>query len=559
MKILVFATDVLPLRGLPTSGTALRTLGLIEGLRAAGHEVVAAVPRDGLNGCLSKLDLESLSPETRRALEEFKTTAFDPTNQLDVLNRVNPDAIVCGHWPAMALRVKPSQLLIIDLAGPHILERHYQGAGEHSAAVLAKLSVLATADYFIVSGPSQRLYFLSYLMRAGVSTPEKRLLEITMPLPPLETINTEAEPPMSRKPNPEPNFIFGGVFLPWQDPVWSLETLAQILESRKKGHLTLIGGKHPNYDINDGKYTQLFERLRKNPRVSIKPLLPYEQFLEEMQKADVAVNLMRWNLERQLAVTIRSTSYLQSGLPLIYDDFADIGKLVSLYDAGWLVSPGDTPGLEAVVDEILDNPCILTTKSAQARTLAREVFSWSRALEPLLNVLESPLTSRLRETDLLIDTPENADIPIVPELSVSQYFISRLDGLSRVEFRLATHGEKVPPKIRCDLFRVDMPANGLRHRDIHSARRELVASKQMPLDMLANNDWASLDLPPVSDSSGQTFMLQLSTNERTGIAPSAWAARSNPYPCVELYHGSKLVEHTCLCIKTTAVAGGTGS
>ena len=53
MKILIFTTDLPPLKGYPTSGTALRTYNLGLGLRELGHEVIISPPKSALSSFLN--------------------------------------------------------------------------------------------------------------------------------------------------------------------------------------------------------------------------------------------------------------------------------------------------------------------------------------------------------------------------------------------------------------------------------------------------------------------------------------------------------------------------
>lgn len=545
MKIVVFTTDVTPLAGLPTSGTALRTYGLIQGLKAHGHEVITSVPKSALGNLLRSVDRVSLDSKTQAEIDLLERCAFDGSNQGALISEFSPDAILCGHWPAMTLQTKPSQAVIIDLAGPHLLERHYQGSANQLGAIMAKVGVVGAADYYIVSGPRQRLYFLSFLLRAQVPNAEKRIVTIPMPLDPHVPSRTQ----FSGDPNDFPRFVFGGVFLPWQDPSAALEQVAASVLQRNKGSLTLIGGAHPNYPIKEGVYAKLFQELGKNPRVVTKPLLPYAQFLDELSQADVAVDLMKWNLERELAMTIRSTTYLWAGVPVIYNDYADLGELIRRYDAGWCVSPSDRTQLAEVVERIVSDPALVMQKSANASRLARELFAWDRAVEPLLPFLSVSDRGKLRETDIIVDFPDSASFPLVDGTPVEQYFVCRIDGLSRVECRIATHGRSVASPVTFSLYEVP---DGQPAAASAQNKRFLIAQKMAAPDSIVNNEWFALDVEPLRDSGGKTFLLRIESSSTTeASSASPWAVKGSPYPLIGFYYGSKPQEHAALCLRTT--------
>jgi glycosyltransferase involved in cell wall biosynthesis len=542
MKFLVFATDVLPIPGLPTTGTALRTHGFVQGLRMHGHKVEVSVPREALASVSRQQDLTSLSPEARDELGRLKDTAFDFRNQASLVHGLQPDVVFCGHWPAATFHTRIRQPLVIDLAGPHLLERHYQGEPDHEGAVLGKLRAVSNADYFVVSGAKQRLYFLSFLLRARVAQPEKRTITIPMPLSP--------ELPDHHPSSPDddfPRFVFAGVFLPWQDPTLGLERTAATLAERQRGTLKLIGGPHPSYEIQHGIYANLFARLSRFPFVQRLPMLPYDRFLAELTTADVALDLMRWNLERELAMTIRSTTYLWSGLPVIYNDYADLADLIREYDAGWTVSPADPEALARVLAEVFDGPESVARKGSNARRLARDVFSWDRAVVPLLEAIGAHERGPLTEVDVAVAIPQNASLTVTADCGIEQRFLSRIDGLCRVECCLALHGRTHLRPITAALYRHDTDGDGRR------GRRELLVRKTVAGDSLKDNEWLSLDVGPIPDSAGQVFALTLESDaRREEESVSPWAVDARMFPLLDLYQGGRLVRETSLCFRTTS-------
>lgn len=548
MKFLVFTTDVIPLPGFSTSGTALRTWGIAQGLKSHGHEVVISVPKPALHAFLKANSSTEAFESIRDTVRNLESLAFNSGNQSQIISEVNPDVIICGHWPALTIGHKPKQPIVVDLAGPHLLERHYQKSPNQLGATLAKLSVIGSSDFFIVSGPTQRLYFLSYLLRAEIPDATKRICNITMALNPELPLRNGIS-------NNEifPRIIFGGVFLPWQDPSFALNHLGKRLETADTGSLTLVGGKHPNYPIEQGVYAELFARLSKNPRVKTKPLLSYEKFSEELQAADVALDLMSWNLERQLAVTIRTTTYLWAGVPVIYNDFADLSKLISKYNAGWTIPADDPQALDNVFDELWSSPGLVEEKSKNAQQLARTEFSWDRAVLPLLSMLGTSDLERSKEIDILFDFPGNAELLVTKDRPIKQTFVCRMNGLAKVECRIATHDRQIKHPLRFDLFETDGRSAQSFESDA-SASSRLVASKTALPEEIRNNDWLALEVPFQADSAGRSFTLEVSSvEENNQFAASPWALNTRPYPLLSLRHGSKAVENTALCLRTVCI------
>lgn len=537
MKFLVFATDVLPLPGLPTSGTPLRTQGLIQGLRAHGHQVEISVPRGALDGMLANCDVSSLDASIREEIARLRGTAFDFMNQTSLVHSIRPDVVLCGHWPAATFAGRIAPALVIDLAGPHLLERHYQGTPDHHGAVLGKLRALANADYFIVSGSKQRLYFLSFMLRTRVDRPERRIITIHMPLSP-----DLPERRIAVDSSAYPRFVFAGVFLPWQDPSQALDRTAAAISARGRGSLTIIGGPHPNYPIAHGVYADLVSRLVALPFVHRLPMLPYEQFTQRLSSADAAIDLMRWNLERELAMTIRSTTYLWSGVPVLYNDYADLGTLIRRYDAGWSVSPSDTDAFDAALDEVFDDPAAIVRKGANAQRLAREVFSWDRAVGPLLQALGAERRASLAEVDVDLAFPENASLAVLADRPVEQHFLSRIDGLARVECCLATHARKRLQPLTISLYRTTDEKRG---------NRELLARKRIEGEAIRDNEWQMLEVTPIPQSGGQRFVLSIESEareEKESVSP--WAFRARPFPLLDLVYGGRHLRKTSICLRT---------
>ncbi len=546
MKFLVFTTDLLPAPGLPTSGTALRTFGIVQGLRANGHTVDVSIPRSALAGFDGVLERENKTDKKSLIDAKTREMAFDSTNQSRLIHELEPDVIICGHWPAYQLTRKPHQKLFIDLAGPHILERHFQKSLGQNAAMLSKAAAMASADGYIVSGPRQAEYFKSFLARAAKPSMANNMVIVTMPLSP-EMLTPTLEP--TKEPT-YPKFIFGGIFLPWQDPTSALTQVAETLREKKMGKLTLIGGKHPHYKVKSGIYESLFDKLSENSFVETLAMQPYENFIERLHSSDVAVDLMAWNLERELAVTIRSTTYLWSGLPVIYNNFSDLSDLISEYDAGWCISPSNKSELAEVLNEILSNPQLVRNKSKNALRLAREVFSWDKAVLPILELCDNP---ELLSKDISVTIPDSAKIPLSSRQSISQKFLSRMAGLQKIEILVTG---KTDPQHK-KTFSVQLR----RYKACGELSKPFAQPQQdSPFDIVAEKnyenqesfsiDWLSLELDlPEQNSKGVWYEIVLESDSEHDVL-SPWTIHACPYPLASLCISNKELPDSALCIQT---------
>jgi len=372
-RVLVISSDLLPYPGLPTVGSGLRAWGIGQGLKSRGHEVFFSIPRAALTG------RKNVAPP------ELVELAWEHHSLGAIARSVNPDAIVVCNWPLMAnLRTdKLGVPVVLDQAGPHLLEREFQNFGDPQANAQIKIEAFKKADFFNCSGRLQFEYFKPWLGRAGWTESEQQTLTGVIPF----SISPDLP---ERHPDSELSFVYGGVFLPWQDPTTTLSLLVKMLEQRRAGHLYFFGGKHPVYSVNTGIFESLFQELQKSPRVITSGLIPYDDLVAKYTRLHVAVDLMKYNRERELAFTTRTVVYLWCGLPVIYNNYSELSEYISAYNAGWTLNPDDTVAITAALQEIFDNPALVAERSENARRLVKEQLAWDKTITPLDNFIRQP-------------------------------------------------------------------------------------------------------------------------------------------------------------------------
>ena len=372
-RILVISSDILPYPGLPTVGSGLRAWGIGQGLAARGHDVVFSMPRAAIAG------REGL---VAPAVSEL---AWDNVSLAEVVRKADPDVVVVCNWPVMALM--PTELFgmpfVLDQHGPHFMEREFQNAGDPSENTRHKLEALRKADFFTCAGEKQSHYFQSWLERAGWTEEERRERSGVIP------VSLSPDLP-ERRPDQQLAFIYGGVFLPWQDPSLALSELVEALDASAAGTLYFFGGQHPVYPVNTGIYTKLLGQLKKSKHVVAPGMVSHDELIARYTRAHVAVDVMQRNRERELAFTTRTVEYLWCGLPVIYHDYAELSGYIREYNAGWIVDPTDRAAVRAVFDEIIRNPDCLEERSKGAQRLVREKLTWDRTITPLDRFVRHP-------------------------------------------------------------------------------------------------------------------------------------------------------------------------
>ena len=361
-RILVVSGDILPFPGCPTTGAGLRAWGLAKGLESRGHHVIAAMP-------------ESAAQTMASIPAELSPLLYTPQELPQFIARHAPDVVVLQHWwLANYLDESPEYPVVIDFHGPLLLETQFQANPALERLRRDKIRALHKADFFTCAGEKQRYYFFPWLMLAGCDLRDELIQAIPVSLSPdLPAHQSEGEP----------SFVYGGVFLPWQDPILPLRTLIETLETRQRGILKFFGGKHPVVSVPTGKFEELRAELRRSSRARLQPMIPRDQLIQAYCRSHVAIDLMQRNAERELAFTTRTVEYLWCGLPVIYNNYAELSGYIADYQAGWTLDPADPAGLRRVLNDMLDDPAMLETRSRNAQRLARERLTWDRTIAPL--------------------------------------------------------------------------------------------------------------------------------------------------------------------------------
>ncbi|MFQ5857253.1 MAG: glycosyltransferase family 4 protein [Anaerolineae bacterium] len=366
------SSDVLPLPGFPTTGAGLRSWGLGKGLESRGHEVIFSMPALYLD-------------KGQQVPKDIANYAWDPSGLSQVVQKTRPNIAVFCHWPTMHIQQKLDIPTVLDFHGPHLLEREMQGYSRRPANVHEKITAIRKADFFVCAGEKQRLYFLSWLLAAGIDLSEDVIASVPVSLSP--------ELPNHEWSAAEPTFVYGGVFLPWQDPFNGLEILIETIAELNRGTLKFFGGRHPGYADQIGnleRFDALEVRLRRSPRARLEGMVEHARLIDEYRRAHVALDVMGRNPERELAFTTRTVEYLWCGLPVIHHDYAELSGHIEEYQAGWIVDPEDRKAIRQAVEEALTCPEEVRRRGENAQTLVRERLTWDRAIEPLDAFCRSP-------------------------------------------------------------------------------------------------------------------------------------------------------------------------
>jgi len=157
-----------------------------------------------------------------------------------------------------------------------------------------------------------------------------------------------------------------------------LSTLVEVLNQRKTGKL-YFWGKHPVYTVNSGIFEFLLT-ITKKPLCDRARYGFHENLIAKYTTAHVAIDVMERNPERELAFTTRTVEYLWCGLPVIYNNYAEITDYIREYNAGWIVDPQDREAIATVLNEIFEHPEQVAERSQNAQRLVRERLTWDKTI-----------------------------------------------------------------------------------------------------------------------------------------------------------------------------------
>jgi len=372
-RVLVLATEVVPLPGLPTNGGGLRGWTLARGLAAAGLDVTLVFPREPLDALAPELD--------PTAVAAARAQTFSWADPGAAIHEHTPDVVVCCSW-FLAARLGPCPVpLAVDLAGPILLEFLYQDRAKAREFAALKPRGLALADFVTCAGERQRAYFYPWLTLAGFEQDDLTARVATVPISVAPDRDARTDAPG----NAEPSVLFAGIVLPWQDPLVPLRATLETLERRERGTLDLFLYAHPEHSRGAHWLDWVRAEAAHRPRLRLHPerQRPYAELLGEYRRADLAFDLFARNPERELAFNTRTVDYLACGLPPLYNDYAELAGPIARYEAGYVVDPSDAAAVSTAVGTALDDPAGLAARRANARRLVDERLTWDRTVAPL--------------------------------------------------------------------------------------------------------------------------------------------------------------------------------
>ncbi|MCX6356120.1 MAG: glycosyltransferase family 4 protein [Candidatus Aureabacteria bacterium] len=390
MRVLVFASDMLPLPGLATSGGGLRSWQIIQGLQSAGLDVSFSMPVE--DRYLGRLYKDKIP-------KEVVDLAWNFHNQDRIVQRVRPDVLVFANPDLNHLKQEWKIPIASDLHGPRIIEFELMSndlkAANRPYRLMTKINNLLKSDFLTCAGIRQRYYFLGFLLQAGIPLHDISIEYMPVSLSPV--LPDRTQPAVEEK-----SFIYAGGFYPWQDVSSGLLTLSERLKQRNEGRLVIYGGSHRLHERDSRDFDSLMEELKKNPRVHFAGYVSREELLQHYLSGYVFYEVMGRNHERELAFTTRTVEALWCGLPVIYNNYSDLSDYIGRYNSGWCVDTSDRRSVESAIDEALDSPQGVKERGSNAQRLVREHLTWDKTIQPLADFCKNPVIKESKERCVVV-------------------------------------------------------------------------------------------------------------------------------------------------------------
>ncbi len=456
-KVLLFCNDLMPFKGLPTSGGGLRCWQIYNGLKSQGIEVIASMPAFTY---LVEKYFDQISEEQKEWLWNWHT-------QEELLKKANADAVIfASNWDHYGLSKKPDCPLIIDLHGSRFIET---SMWNEAVDTDKKVEVLAKADCLLTAGRKQRNYFYGWLVQAGrIPVDEHFIRYIPVSLSPEIPKHSSAEFDIAQSVNFDPLFVSGGGWFPWQDQSTAIFSICEEIKKRNSGRIEIFGTPHETQNLSEEErkireiYSQVKSLADSSERIKVNGYIAREDLLKIYAKANVAVEVMKYNLERELAFTTRTIEYLWCGMPVLYNDFSEISEHIKEFDAGWAVNPESKQEIAAAIEEIFNDPKKVVQKSVNAQNLIRTKFTWDKTITPLLDFInkprmqkelkpmKSPIVTRasyLQPSGKFVDVVLNSN-----NSSIEQQFLIPAEQVDKIELPISVSSAKAKVELNVKGF-----------------------------------------------------------------------------------------------------------
>jgi glycosyltransferase involved in cell wall biosynthesis len=334
---------------------------------------------------------------------------------LESLLREHQVVIAIGYllraYPAIR---KLARYLAMDVYGPFVLENlnmyedrpMWERLHIHQHGVDVVIEQLEAADFFFCASDRQRDYWLGALSVAN------RLNRYTFADDPTLRRLIDVVPFGLPSTPPHPNghgikglvpgiahddfvVLWTGGIWDWFDPLTVVRAAALVRDEMPAVKFYFMGVRHPNPNNPQMLMARKTEQLARELGVWERQIffsagwVPYDERVNYLCDADVAISLHREHIETRLSFRTRMLDYLWAGLPIVAtagDVFADA---IAERNAGISVPEGDADSVAKAIMALATDPERRRLASENSRLLGRN-YTWGRAARALAEYCRDP-------------------------------------------------------------------------------------------------------------------------------------------------------------------------
>lgn len=381
------------------AGPAIRAVELARQL-ADEFDVTIFSPRpsDLLPGSLGKIEL---------LCGISKPKLYEIADNCDV---IYVQGNVLKPYPGLA---RLGKHLVVDLYDPYLLSVLAQYADDplsSSASYRLMHQVLEkhmiAADFSICASERQRDYWLGRYCAIGRLTPEmyrfdpsfRKVLDVVpfgLPTDQPQRTNQGMKGLIPGISADDRVLLWGGGIWEWFDPLTVIEAVARLAKTRPNLKLFFMGWKSPNPQVPlmdmALKARDLAERLNVlNTNVIFhQSWVPYEERVNYLLDADIAVSAHFDLPETRLAFRTRILDYLWAGLPIITTGGDQLAESIDSRGAGIALPYRDVNAWTEAISRLLDDNSLWQKLHEGSQRLSQE-FLWEKAAAPLRAFCRNP-------------------------------------------------------------------------------------------------------------------------------------------------------------------------
>lgn len=368
IKLTIVTTESLPIMPVPCGGGGVRVWGLAEALRQHGVQVQFILPD------------ERRIPNFQSEFADIQYSKPEWIHQ--AIHQSGCDAVLFEQWqPITFLKERLDVPVIVDLPGPLALEYYWRNPQHYHQHIAEKLQCLSQADYFVCTLERQRGYYAAWITWAGVTPDENRLTVVPFTYPEMPRASHGIA-------EDEPLIFWGGMFWAWQERSKPMEIILSTLSQLQRGQLIIAG-------LNESKAKQHNIDLH-HPHLSSLGMLPFTEFVMELKRTSVALDISLPTTERNLASDLRTGTALWAGTPCIVTPASPWAEKIDTHNAGWVLKYEDEKGLQKLLKEIVNNQTDIRGKQRGARELSA-LISDTGHVKPLVDWLKNPVKRAHRQ------------------------------------------------------------------------------------------------------------------------------------------------------------------